>query len=266
MAGPPAVRLALVFTADSRWVRRAVRPKPRLRLICLPFAGGGASIYQKLPELLPPSIEVVALQLPGREDRTREEPPRSMSALVTACAVAMRPYRGVPYAFYGHCAGALLAYELAHEVHTRFGTWPSMLVAGAQPAPHLHTPATPLHELPDDLLLEVIRERGGLPEAVTRNPGLVEVLLPLLRADFTLWEQYTPRSRAPLPCPVLTVRGRDDRLVDAAATQPWAEYSTAGWAELFVEGGHYFVAALGPTDAAAIGRALLASLDHRPTD
>lgn len=241
-----------VFTAESRWIRRAARHRPRLRLVCLPFAGGGASVYQALPGLLPPSIEVLAVQLPGREDRSRENPPGNLSALVAACAVALRPYLNVPYALYGHCAGALLAYEVAHEVGRRFGVWPTHLVAGAQPAPHLPVTNFPLHELPDEDLLEVIRERGGLPEAVARRPDLVAVLLPLLRSDFALWENYRHSPRDPLPCPVTTVRGRADLLVDASATEPWAQHSEAGWSELLVEGGHYFISGLGRTDAHAL--------------
>jgi medium-chain acyl-[acyl-carrier-protein] hydrolase len=250
-----------VFTADSRWIRRASRSRPRLRLICLPFAGGGASIYQRLPGLLPPSIEVIALQLPGREDRTREDPPGDLSALTAAAAVALRPYLHVPFAFYGHCAGALLGYEVAHEIGARFGKWPSMLVAAAQPAPRLPTTSAPLHRLPDARLLEVVGDRGGLPPAVARRPDLVEMLLPLLRSDFTLWERYTAQPRGRMPCPVLTVRGRDDLLVDATVTEPWAEESSVGWRELLVDGGHYFINGLGRADADAIGRALLVSVD-----
>lgn len=260
MASPAAAQVGPVFTTDSPWIRRAARPEARLRLICIPFAGGGASVYQSLPAILPPSIEVIALQLPGREDRTREDPPQDIAAVAAASAVALRPYLAKPFALYGHCAGALLAYEVAQQLGKRHGSWPTMLVAAAQPAPHLHRTASPLHELPDDRLIDEIRQRGGLPAAVQRRPDLIDVLLPLLRADFTLWEPYTPRTRDPLPCPVLTVRGRDDSLVQPDLTKPWSEYTTVGQTELLVDGGHYFITTLTPPDAGAIGRALLASL------
>ncbi len=261
-------RRAPVFTADSRWIRRAARENPRLRLVCLPFAGGGASVYHRLPELLPPSIEVLAVQLPGREDRTREAPPADVAGLARACAVALRPYLNTPFALYGHCAGALLAYEVAHEVAQRFGVWPSLLIAGAQPAPHLSVTRAPLHELPDEALLETIRQRGGLPEAVSRRPELLDMLLPLLRSDFALWEQYLPHPepRPPLPCPVLAVRGRDDDLVSAEDAQAWGQHTTAGCTEQIVDGGHYFINGLGPADAAALARSLLAPVGARITE
>jgi medium-chain acyl-[acyl-carrier-protein] hydrolase len=254
---PVVTHFRPVFTADSRWVRRVVRPRPAMRLICLPFAGGGASVYQALAGLLPPSIEVLAVQLPGREDRTREDPPDNLPRLVSACAVALRPYVTMPYAIYGHCAGGLLAYEVAHELGRRFRSWPTQLVAAAQPAPHRQVTRFPLHELPDERLLEVIRERGGLPAAVERSPELVDMLLPLLRSDFALWENYEHRPRGPLPCPVTTVRGRDDDLVEMDDTKPWGDHSSAGWSELLVEGGHYFINTIGQADANALADLLL---------
>ena len=254
-----------VFAQDSRWVRRAVRPSPSLRLVCLPFAGGGASVYESLARLLPHSIEVLALQLPGREERTREDPPNDVLKLAAACAVAVRPYLNVPYALYGHCAGALLAYEMAHEVGQRFGVWPKCLVAAAQPAPHLPVTRSPLHELPDEQLIEVIRERDGLPTKIADKSELISLLLPLLRSDFTLWEQYQYRQRDPLPCPVTTVRGRTDGLVDVSDTKPWGAHSSAGWSELLVEGGHYFINTLDRADANALAGVLLAASTHIAT-
>ena len=259
-------RSAAAFTIDSPWIRRAPRPSPRMRLVCVPYAGGGASVYRGLPDLLPDSIEVLALQLPGREDRSREDMPTDVRRMAKACAVALRPYLGTPFAFYGHCAGALLANEIAHEVGRRYGVWPTRLVAGAQPAPHRPVGRRTLPQRPDDGLLDVVADRGGLPSALFRRPELVDMFLRLLRSDFTLWETYRYDSPGQLPCPVTTVRGREDELVDASQTAPWAEHTSAGWDELQVAGGHYFVTGLDTTDAGALARALLAdggSDEHR---
>jgi medium-chain acyl-[acyl-carrier-protein] hydrolase len=45
---------------------RARRPAARLRLFCFPYAGSGAAIYRDWPAGFPPSIEVCAVELPGR--------------------------------------------------------------------------------------------------------------------------------------------------------------------------------------------------------
>ncbi|GAA1551471.1 alpha/beta fold hydrolase [Dactylosporangium maewongense] len=248
----------VTFTADSQWVRRVPREGARLRLVCLPFAGGGASVYQGMAALLPSWIEVLAVQPPGHEDRSREPLPASIPGLVTACAIALRPYTTMPYALYGHCAGALLAHEVAHEMGRRFGTWPQRLIAAEQPAPQAPPPPAPLHLRSDEDLLASIRDRGGLPEAVAGNAQLLEFLLPVLRHDFALWENYRHRPRPPLPVPITTVRGTTGS-VDETALAGWAEQTTAGRTGVTVEGGHYFI--VGLTAAAAGG--IAAALDGR---
>ncbi|WP_063829455.1 thioesterase II family protein [Streptomyces violens] len=247
------------FTADSRWVRRVPRPDARMRLVCLPFAGGGASVFQRLAALLPPWVELVTVQLPGREDRSKEDPPSSIAALVTACSIALRPYTTLPYALYGHCAGGLLAFEIAHEMGRRFGTWPQRLIVGEQPAPQAPPPAEPLHRLPDEQLVAAVSKRGGLPETVVRNTQLLEFLLPVLRSDFALWEKYEHRPRPPLPVPVTTVRGLTGSVAETALAG-WAEQTDAGRTGITVEGGHYFITALTAAAAEQIG----AQLDAAP--
>jgi medium-chain acyl-[acyl-carrier-protein] hydrolase len=257
-AGAPAEIGPVSFTMDSLWVRRVPRPGARLRLICLPFAGGGASVFQRMAALLPSWVEVLAVQPPGREDRALEHPPSSVTELAMACAIALRPYTTMPFALYGHCAGGLLAFEIAHEMGSRFGIWPRRLIVGEQPAPQAPPPAEPLHRLPDEQLLAAVRERGGLPEAVARNTELQEFLLPMLRSEFALWESYRYRSRAPLPVPITTVRGLSGS-VDETALAGWAEQTSAGRTGVTVEGGHYFVVGLTAAAARHLGAQLSAA-------
>jgi medium-chain acyl-[acyl-carrier-protein] hydrolase len=251
------------FTMDSLWVRRVPRPGARLRLVCLPFAGGGASVFQRMAALLPPWVEVLAVQPPGREDRAMDDPPKSIAGLVTACAIALRPYTTTPFALYGHCAGGLLAYEIAHEMGSRFGAWPQRLVVGEQPAPQAWPPAEQLHRLSDEQLLAAVRERGGLPDAVARNVELQQFLLPMLRSEFALWENYRHQPRPPLPVPITTVRGLSGSVAESEMAG-WAEQTSAGHTSVSVEGGHYFVVGLTSAAAREIG-AQLAQNERTPT-
>lgn len=214
-------------------------------------------MFQPLPHLLPDSIEVVTVQLPGREDRSREEPPGDLDRLVRGCAVALRPYCTMPFAFYGHCSGALLAYEVTWTMGREYGAWPQRLIAGAQTAPGAPASGERLHELSDEELLDSVRRRGGLPEAVANNAAFTEFLLPVLRADFTLWESYEHRPRTALPVPVTVVRGRDDPLVSPGAAQAWREHTTAGATEAVVDGGHYFINDLSVESARTVADILL---------
>ena len=246
-----------VFETESLWVRRAPRKNRSLRLICLPYGGGGASIYHSLADLLPEEIEVVALQLPGREDRSAERPPTNLRRLIHTSAIAVGPYCATPFAFYGHCAGALLAFELAYEINAKFGIWPTHFVAAAQQAPHVPPTSLLLRPLPDEKLLEVVKERGGLPDAIAENSELTQFLLPLLRSDFALWRQYAYQPKKPLPCPVTTLRGIDDDVADGSSVKAWQEHTSADFTHFEVDGGHYFVNSMQADTAALLSRQLI---------
>src|SRR3954463_501070 len=87
--------------------------RPRLRLVCLPYAGGSASIYHGWASELDDDVELVAVQLPGRGPRLREAPFTQMEALLGALVEAMAPLDDAPFALFGHSMGALVGFELA---------------------------------------------------------------------------------------------------------------------------------------------------------
>src|SRR5579859_3905311 len=94
----------------QRWITMP-RPRqmPRLRLFCLPYAGGGASMFRDWTTGLPADIDVCPILLPGRESRVREPAFSRVEPLVEALAPAVLPYLDVPYALFGHSMGALIA-------------------------------------------------------------------------------------------------------------------------------------------------------------
>ncbi|MGH3530086.1 MAG: thioesterase II family protein, partial [Pseudonocardiaceae bacterium] len=123
--------------ARSRWVQIS-RPRPgaRLRLICLPPAGGGASRYRNWPTHLPEEVEVVSVQFPGRENRFNEPPIESMTQLVDLLLDELAGYFTRPFAFFGHSMGALIAFELTRRLRPS-GVAPVHLFASGCRAPHL---------------------------------------------------------------------------------------------------------------------------------
>src|ERR1044071_9320478 len=97
-------------SAKDPWIQRP-RPHPgaRLRLFLLPHAGGGASAFRGWADLFPPQVEVCPVQLPGRENRTREPAFNRVQPLVEALTGVLAGWRDLPYAVFGHSNGALLA-------------------------------------------------------------------------------------------------------------------------------------------------------------
>ncbi|MFC0435369.1 thioesterase II family protein [Kutzneria buriramensis] len=190
------------------------------RLFVFPHAGAGASAYQ-LATCLPDTVEVCAVQLPGRENRFAEPALTSMSEAVAALAPLIAEHTDLPYAFFGHSMGSLIAFETTRWLRALGTRLPDRLFLSGMRAPHLPD-RDPRHTLPDDKLLATA-EFAGVDEE------LQELLLPLLRADLTLCETYTYRPEPPLPCPLTVLAGSDDHTVDSTELADWRGHTSAAF-------------------------------------
>ena len=225
---------------DTPFIRRAVRPDPRARLICFPHAGAGAGSYRTWPALLPPDIELVAVQLPGREDRVGDAPFTRAEPMIRSVLQALRPYLDLPAAFFGHSGGALLAYESARGLMRRLGISPAWLILSGQNAPDRGQQER-LHRLPDSKLAERMRELDGTDPEILDHPDALRDLLPVLRTDFMVWETYrfTPESGVAVPIDVLG--GDRDRCTDDAGLAGWREWTSGPVTVRMFPDGHFFL-------------------------
>ncbi|XVQ85647.1 thioesterase II family protein [Microbispora siamensis] len=241
---------------ESPFVRRARRPGRRVRLFCFPHAGAGAGAFAEWPAMLPPEVELVAVQLPGREDRVGEPPLVRMDPAVRTVALALRPYLQGSYAFFGHSGGALLAFELAKALRPR-GMRPAHLFVSGQPAPHLPPVAPHIHALPDDEFRAALHRLGGMPAGVVSDDELMRLLLPALRADFTLWEGYRHRQDPPLPTPITALGGAADDRAPAESLRAWRDHTTAAFTTRLFDGGHFYLNDSAAELTAVLGAVLL---------
>jgi medium-chain acyl-[acyl-carrier-protein] hydrolase len=105
--------------SSSRWLPRVqARSKVKSRLICLPYAGSSAAVFNNWPTHLPATIDIYPIQLPGRCSRFNEPPFTQLAPLLAALAEAIAPYLDIPIAFFGHSMGALICFELAHTLRS----------------------------------------------------------------------------------------------------------------------------------------------------
>lgn len=219
----------------------APNPAARLRLFCLPFAGGGVSIFRSWGRALAPNIEVCPIQLPGRENRFREPAHTDALSLAEILASQIQLYAEKPFALFGHSMGALLAFELTRILQQQNAALPLTLFLSAHRAAHLPPRRAPMHALPDQEFIEKLRHFGGFPDEILEHQELLDFLLPTLRADLTLCDRYSYVPDAPLNCPLQLYAGRQDTEVSPEEIEAWREHSTQN-ANLHVfPGGHFFL-------------------------
>ncbi|CAN5691730.1 N/A [soil metagenome] len=231
----------------SWFIRRQPRPAVGKRLLCFPYAGAGASVFRDWDGAVPADVEVLAVQLPGRETRLRERPVDDVAEVVAHLVRDIEPYLDCPVVFFGHSMGGLVAFELARALIRAGLPAPAGLIVSARRAPRLPHVDAPLHSLDDtSFVAEIQRRYGGIPEAVLEHRDLLELLLPALRADIHALEtwQYTPAT--PLDCPILALGGAEDRRVTAADLDAWAAETRGAFSRHVVPGGHFFLQSARP--------------------
>jgi medium-chain acyl-[acyl-carrier-protein] hydrolase len=228
-------------SADS-WFRFNPATGPvDLRLFCFPHAGGGAIAYREWADHLPATMHVVSVELPGRGARLRDMPLVSLPTLIDELADAIRPLLDIPFAFFGHSMGALIAFELARRLRHRRYPDPHLLIASGRRAPQLPDTEPATYNLPRDEFIAELHRINGTPKEVLEHAELMELMLPLLRADFQLIQTYQYLADDPLDCPITAFGGSQDFDVTRDLLLPWEEQTRSCFALRMLPGGHFFL-------------------------
>lgn len=224
----------------SPWIiRLGGAVTPRLRWLCFPHSGAGPSAFRPFVSAVPPWVELLAVQLPGREARRQEPPLRDLARIVEEIGQALP--EGIPWAFMGHSLGGLLAFELIRWLRRSARMLPLALVASAARAPHLPYPHAPIADLPDAEARERLRAFSGTPAALLDDPEVMAMLLPPLKADMALVETYRHAPEPPIPVPILGLWGEEDHVVRREEVEGWGRHTSAHFESVAVPGAHFFL-------------------------
>ncbi|MBV8338077.1 MAG: thioesterase, partial [Alphaproteobacteria bacterium] len=163
------------------------RASPRARLVCFPYAGGGAAIFTGWARFLPEDVQVISIQYPGRHHLFSEPALPRMEGLAERIAQQLDPlFRTfLPTLCYGHSMGSLVAFEVLRWLRDRGLRLPEYLAVGAFPAPHLRYSHAGFHLLDDHRFLEAVTTQYEvIPPEILADPEWRRMLIGSLRADF----------------------------------------------------------------------------------
>jgi medium-chain acyl-[acyl-carrier-protein] hydrolase len=226
----------------NRWIIRSYpNCDARLRLFCLPCAGGDTWLFRDWERHLPQKVDVCPIRLPGRGARIAERPFTALPPLVHTLARALAPFRDIPFAVFGYSMGAVIAFELARCLRRGRDPGPVHLFPAGCRAPHWPEMSPPIHQLPDATLAAELVRRYGAASQIVQNRELMRIMLPTIRADFAICETYVHILEPPLPCPITVFGGICDSTVDPISLDAWRWHTDKGFSLRLLPGHHSFI-------------------------
>jgi medium-chain acyl-[acyl-carrier-protein] hydrolase len=220
-------------------------PKPAtratLRLFCIPYAGGSAQIYRGWQQYVPESLQICPVEIPGRGWLSTESLPESIVSLADGIVAALSPYLDAPFALFGHSMGALIAYEVALRLEAAGARLPDRLFVSGARAPFLPSDRPPVSHLPEAEFIAHLRDLNGTTDDILENQELMEIMTPVLRADFGICERYRPCAPRMLRTPLVVLHGSDDDSVPAAGADAWRQVTTNTVRRREFTGDHFFI-------------------------
>ncbi|NEB13988.1 thioesterase [Streptomyces coelicoflavus] len=235
----------LHVASDSRWFKRFHPAQGvRARLVCFPHAGGSATSYFALSRQLArlsPSLEVLAVQYPGRQDRRNEplvDDVHALAAQIHRELVSASDDR--PLALFGHSMGAVVAYEVARLLEQGPGAPPVALFASGRRAP-CRTRVEGTHLKDDEGLVEDLRTLDGTDVEILADKDLMRMVLPIIRSDYRAIETYRHRVGPALGCPIAVLAGSEDGRTTGDELADWRLHTSGSYSLDVYSGGHFFV-------------------------
>ncbi|OBK13744.1 thioesterase [Mycobacterium asiaticum] len=193
---------------------------------------------------MPPYVKVVPVDYPGHGRRFGQTPLPAIDQIAWVLAREIVADLDGPFALFGHSMGALVAFELTRELRRRRAQLPMKIYASASRPPvslQFGARGSHLSVLPDHELRGRLTDLGGTPKELLDNAELMELLLPIVRADLAACENYVYRQEPPLPCPITALGGADDRTFDQAELPRWREVTAGSFEAVTMPGDHFFI-------------------------
>jgi medium-chain acyl-[acyl-carrier-protein] hydrolase len=212
-----------------------------IRLFCFHYGGGSASVFRKWLKDLTPIAELIAIQLPGREDRFNEPLIYDVSHVVDKLCSDMGDYLNKPFVFFGHSVGALIAFEFARLLRKKGMQQPKHFIVSGARAPQRPIERKLIHNLPDSQFIEELKKYNGISPDVIEDKELINLFLPVIRADFSISETYKYAGEIPFDYPLTALSGVNDNTFEFSSLLGWKKQTTNIFIHYSLPGDHFFI-------------------------
>lgn len=238
--GPPMYTKKL----NNSWLVFLKQPSTdvKCRLIGFHHAGGSASFFNSWKNNLPDNIELLSIQLPGRENRIGESPYLPLSNIVNAIYESLILLPDKPFIFFGHSLGGLIAFEVAKMLVHKKQQLPKYFIVSGHRPPHIASDAKKLHLLPDHEFIHSVNDiYQGINDEILNNQEFLDLLIPRLRADISLTETYHYCESSPLPIPIHALCGQSDPTISPVKMLEWSQHTMGEFSIHVFSGDHFFI-------------------------
>ena len=225
---------------DMKWFLFLTRRQNvRIRLFCFTYAGGNPNIFRNWGKFLPDYVEVIALVLPGRYSRIKEENFTSWSSLLAALEIAIMPFLHEPFAFFGHSFGGRIIYELTRVLQAKNKSIPEWLFIAGCRCPHIPGSIPYMYNLPTEEFYENLNKMNGTPTEILNTKGLMKIIEPALRADMQLSELWSGCTENKVQTPIVAMSGIHDNIDRPDTMCEWDKYTLGEYAFYKLDGDHF---------------------------
>ena len=214
----------------------------KVKVFCLPYAGGSASIYFDWKQKYTSIAEIIPIEYRGHGSLFGE--PFYQDANEAADHICNKILRESPenYIIYGHSMGSLIALLVVIRLEKGgYTPLPKAIVAGGTRPPHLKHKDEQLAHLPKDQFMEKILGLGQTDPEIMNMPELVDMLYDVFYADVKLCEEYQYDELLPgISIPMVIMTGSKDLEAPLDEMKEWARYTSNSFYIKEFNADHFF--------------------------